>query len=722
MPVLGVDTGGTFTDFYLMADDGAVSVYKRPSTPGDPARAILEGLAELAGEAPSTSPTELVHGSTVATNAIIERKGVRTALITTRGFRDVLAIGRQTRPRLYDLSPQREPPLVPDDLRLEANERLDHGGEVLQGIDPAEVETLLDYVQQNGVESLAVCFLFSFVNPDHERLVAEAARTRGIATSASYEVLPEHREYERTSTTVANAYVAPVMARYLSRLEKGARKHRVKRLRVMASNGGSVSPAAAGRLAIRTALSGPAGGVAGAFALAQRAGYDRIVTLDMGGKSTDVALCPGRILERDETLVGELPVRGPTVDVISVGAGGGSIARLDEGGALRVGPESAGADPGPACYGRGERATVTDAHVVLGRIAPQQFLGGRMSIDVERSFAALRRLVSDEGLGAGAKGHGGRSEVTFGGDAHLTAAAVLRVANANMERALRIVSVERGHDPRDFTLVAFGGAGPLHACDLAAALRIPRVLIPPHPGVLSALGMATAPIVKDLSAAVMVTIEGGSDVRASHLRREKRSAPSGDVSQQAPVPASVDASPLRVLARTRDELEKRGRKELKAEGFSLAGISTMTFLEMRYAGQSYELSIPVDSLAPDVFLTAFHAAHQERYDHSDMARLVDVVTLRLKLVLPAMEMRNGKGGMREGKRARGKTAGRKPREREVWFDSEAVRTLVHERTQLRPGARLAGPAVVVQMDSTTAVPPGWTGEVDPMGNLVLERA
>ena len=351
MPVLGVDTGGTFTDFYLINDEGGVSVYKRPSTPDDPARAILEGLAELRGQAGRLGVsrasgreggTDLVHGSTVATNAIIERKGARTALITTRGFRDVLVIGRQTRPKLYDLSPQREPPLVPDELRLEANERLDWRGEVLHAIDPAEIETLLDSVQHERVESLAVCFLFSFLGPDHERVVADAARRRRIATSVSHEVLPEHREFERMSTTVANAYVAPVMERYLSRLEKAVRGHGVHRLRVMSSNGGSVSPKVAGKLAIRTTLSGPAGGVAGAFALAQNACFDRIITVDMGGTSTDVALCPGRILERDETLVGELPVRGPTVDVLSVGAGGGSIARLDAGGALRVGPETLG--------------------------------------------------------------------------------------------------------------------------------------------------------------------------------------------------------------------------------------------------------------------------------------------------------------------------------------------------------------------------------------------
>ena len=668
MPILGVDTGGTFTDFYLIADDGTITVYKLPSTPDDPARAILEGLAEMAA-----LPHDFVHGSTVATNAIIERKGARTALITTRGFRDVLAIGRQTRPRLYDLSPHREPPLVPDDLRFEANERLDHRGEVLQPLDRAEVEALIDRVEAAGVESLAVCFLFSFLNPDHERTVTKAARKRGIPTSASHEVLPEHREYERTSTTVANAYVVPVMERYLSRLEKDAQKHGINRLRVMSSNGGSISPQAAGRLAIRTALSGPAGGVAGAFALASAAGFDRIITLDMGGTSTDVALCPGRILERDETLVGGLPVRGSTVDVLSVGAGGGSIARLDEGGALRVGPESAGADPGPACYGRGAEPTVTDAHVVLGRIAPEQFLGGRMTIQPELSVEAMKRIAAP-----------------FGGDPHRAAAAVLRVANANMEGALRKVSVERGHDPRGFTLVAFGGAGPLHACDLAASLRIPRVLIPPHPGVLSALGMATAPVVKDLSAPVMAVLGGNAGVGA----------------------------PRHVGAPLRDGLESRGRKELKDEGFSLEHLAIQTLLEIRYAGQSYELSVPVDSLAPDEFVPRFHATHQERYGHSDASRAVEVVTLRVKLVLPGL-VTGPKGETGKGKR---RVASPVLIGREIWFDGEPARTSVYERAQLSPGSTFRGPAIVVQMDSTTAVPPGWRAEVDAASNLVLEIA
>ena len=699
--LLGIDTGGTFTDFYLIADDGSISVYKRPSTPDDPAHAVLDGLAEM-----SIAADEVVHGSTVATNAIIERKGARTALITTRGFRDVLLIGRQDRPKLYDLSPRREPPLVPDELRLEANERLDHRGTVLQPLNGGEVEELLDRVQQAGAQSLAVCFLFSFLNPDHEQVVARAAERRGIAVSASHEVLPEHREYERTSTTVANAYVAPVMSAYLSRLEGELRARGVKRLRVMSSNCGSMSTQSAGRLPVRTAVSGPAGGVAGAFALAQAAGFERIITLDMGGTSTDVALCPGRILERDETSVGGLPVRGPTVDVLSVGAGGGSIARIDEGGALRVGPESAGADPGPACYGRGELPTVTDAQVALGRITPEHFLGGRMSIDSGLALKAMEHI--------GREFAQAKSQTPGTGDPRTAAAAVLRVANANMERALRVVSVERGHDPRDFTLVAFGGAGPLHACDLAAALRIPRVLVPPYPGVLSALGMATAPVVKELAAAVMLRI----------------------------APEKGAPTEQRRLELTRAELAERGRAELEMERFALDGLRLETVLEMRYAGQSYELSVPVEDLDPACFLPLFHEAHRQHYGHDNPSRAVEVVTLRVKLVLPAMAAA-GLGGRRKRSPPRfdsgqalrsdsgqastmsrtGRMAARTDAHLEVWFDRGdgwgPVRTPFYERASLEPGRGLAGPAVVTQMDSTTVVPPAWRADVDERGNLII---
>ncbi len=603
------------------------------------------GFGEL-----GSSIEEVVHGSTVATNAIIERTGARTALITTRGFRDVLVIGRQDRPKLYDLSPRKEPPLVPDDLRLEATERLDFRGEVLLALDPAEVETLLDYLEQHRVESLAVCFLFSFLRPEHERIVAEATRRRGIPVSVSHEVLPEHREYERTSTTVANAYVAPVMTGYLARLDAELRSREIQRLRVMSSNGGSMGARAAGRLAVRTAVSGPAGGVAGAFALARQAGHERIITLDMGGTSTDVSLCPGRILERDETSVGGLPIRGATVDVLSVGAGGGSIARIDAGGALRVGPESAGAEPGPACYGRGQLPTVTDAHVVLGRITPEHFLGGQMEIKPELAHKAVKRIAAG-----------------FGSDQHRAAAAVVRVANANIESALRVVSVERGHDPRRFTLVAFGGAGPLHACDLAEALEIQKVLVPPHPGVLSALGMATAPVVKELSASVLTRIEVGERQRGAGARQAAS------------------------LQKTRDELEQRGRAELEAEGFSLRGLRTETVLDMRYVGQSYELPIRVASLKPEQFLRLFHRAHRERYGHSDDSRDVEVVNLRVKLVLPTWVPRAGPLKISPVRSGAGRSlrAPKAPKRREVWFAEprlQRVETPFYERESLAQSA------------------------------------
>jgi len=678
MAILGVDTGGTFTDFYLIDDSGGVAVHKRASTPDDPARAILDGIAELAEQI-----AEVVHGSTVATNAIIERKGARTALITTRGFRDVLVIGRQNRPKLYDLSPQREPPLVPDELRLEATERLDYHGDVLQAIDPAEIETLLDYVEQQGVESLAVCFLYSFVNAEHERMVEEAARRRGMTVSASYEVLPQHREYERTSTTVANAYVSPVMSRYLARLQEGLLDRGIERLRVMSSSGGSMSPSAAGRLAVRTAVSGPAGGVAGAFALAKAAGCERIVTLDMGGTSTDVSLCPARILETDETSVGGLPIRGGTVDVLSVGAGGGSIARIDAGGALKVGPESAGADPGPACYGKGLEPTVTDAQVALGRIAAEHFLGGRMAIRTERAMEALERISR-----------------AFGGDARQAAMAVLRVANANMEAALRVVSVERGFDPRRFTLVAFGGAGPLHACELAERLRIPRVLVPPYPGVLSALGMAIAPVVKEMSASVLLRFEADGTSRGAGARR---------------------ASPLRLM---RDELEARGKAQLKGEGFSRRA-KVETVLDMRYTGQSYELPVRVRSLEPGVFLPLFHRAHRERYGHSDASRVVEVVNMRVKLVVAARVSSPaavGRGPSREGRPYASREKPTPIERRDVWFGEgapKAIETPFFDRQGLGAGQRLRGPAVLVQMDCTTVVAPGWRAEVDELGNLVM---
>jgi N-methylhydantoinase A len=668
--LLGVDVGGTFTDFILW-EAGKLSVYKRPSTPDDPSRAVLEGLAEA-----GWSPEEVVHGSTVATNAVLERRGARTALITTRGFRDVLAIGRQTRPRLYDLEPSRAPPLVPDELRFEVSERLDYTGRVLEALSIDEVEPLLDQLARERVESLAVCFLFSFLNPAHERLVRDAARLRGVLCSASFDVLPEHREYERTSTTVLNAYVAPVMERYLSRLEAGLRRRGTSRLRVMQSNGGSAGAKASGALAVRTLLSGPAGGVAGAFRVAADAGVDRIITLDMGGTSTDVCLCDGAIPFTAESSVGGLPMRIPTVDVHTVGAGGGSIARVDAGGALRVGPESAGADPGPACYGKGGEPTVTDAHVVLGRLLPDRFLGGRMALSLEAARQSLRPIAR-----------------AYGGDVIEAAASVVRVANVSMERALRVISVERGHDPRRFALVAFGGAGPLHACELADALSIPRVLVPLHPGVLSAFGMAAAPIVHDETQAFLSIVP---ERNATAFARKLRSA--------------------------FERLERRAKGELARQGYEHKLLIERA-IDLRYAGQSYELTVAIGAgergCAPSRFLQAFHRAHERRYGHADPSRAVEIVAVRVRAEAPGAHIVVG-AGLQTRAASGSKDPNLPGARRSVWFDGRMRNTNVYERDRLRAGDRLRGPALVLQLDATTAVPPGWGGVVDAHGTMVLQ--
>lgn len=662
--ILGVDVGGTFTDF-LLWENGRLRTYKRPSTPADPARAVLDGIADM-----GAAPDELVHGSTVATNALLERKGARTALLTTRGFADTLLIGRQARPWLYALHPTRPAPLVPNDLRIELDERVSAQGEVLQPLDGAQLERALDRICAAGTESLAVCFLFSFLRPEHERTAAEAAARRGLRVSVSHEVLPEYREYERMSTTTVNAYVSPLMDRYLTRLDAALRRAGVRRLRVMQSDGGSIGAPTAGRLAVRTVLSGPAGGVAGAFAVARAAGFSDVITFDMGGTSTDVALCPARVLTRDETTIAGLAIRVPIVDVHTVGAGGGSLARLDSGGALRVGPESAGADPGPACYGRGDRPTVSDAHAVLGRLLPRFFLGGRMTIYPERARAALASLGE-----------------AFGG-VEQAAAAVIAVANANMERALRVVSVERGYDPRAFTLVAFGGAGPLHACDLADLLGIPRVLVPRFPGVLSALGMVVAPVTHDVSASAMCLADAGLE---GLLRRV--------------VPALVT----------------RGRAELAADGHDVRAATAELVLSMRYAGQSYELPVQAPLPSPgsrvprfsaESLRAAFHAAHRQRYGHADPNRPVECVSVRVRVTLPPPPVRLTPDFEDGDPRA-----GTAP----VWCAGRRRRAAVLVRECLRPGQRYDGPAVVAQMDATTLIPPGWRATVDEMANLVLER-
>src|SRR6266516_1287848 len=485
--ILGVDIGGTFTDIvhYMpplsVNESGQLNIHKVPSTPKNPAVGLLSGMSDLK----VASNCVVVHGSTVATNALLERKGARAALITTGGFADVLEVGRQDRPARYDIMQQRPPALIPRDRRLELPERLDFRGTVLRAPTLDEFEKLLQQLMVCVPESVAISLLYAFRNPAHERALASLLYERfpGVYLSLSSDILPQFREYERTSTVAVNAYVQTLMARYLNNLKEHIRGP----LRIMQSSGGSISAAVAAQEPVRTVLSGPAGGVIGAFHIAKIADHDHIITLDMGGTSTDVALCAGGITETTEAVIAGCPIAVPTVAIHTVGAGGGSIVRLDVGNALNVGPDSAGADPGPACYGKGDDLTVTDANLVLGRIDQAYFLGGRFTLYPERAYERMEVLAQKMGVSV--------QEAALG---------IIRVVNASMERAIRTVSLEKGHDPRLFTLLPFGGAGPLHASELADALSIPKVFIPRHPGVLSALGMVLAPIVKDYVQTVML--------------------------------------------------------------------------------------------------------------------------------------------------------------------------------------------------------------------------
>lgn len=652
--LLGVDVGGTFTDF-LLWDEGGFQAHKRPSTPDDPSRAVLEGIEEL-----GVRPALVVHGSTVATNAVLERKGARTALITTAGFRDLLTIGRQNRPDIYDLEPETPEPLVPRDLIFELHGRLRPDGSVEEQLDHSEVRALVHDALEGGATALAVSLLYAYANPTFEDLFAPVAAANDLYLSLSSQVSPEYREVERTATAVLNAYVGPVMSRYLGRLSAGLSERGAGPLRIVQSDGGSADLERASRLPVATLLSGPSAGVAGAFAVAAAAGFERVLTFDMGGTSTDVALCDGAVPRRPDVTVGGFPARTPVVDVHTVGAGGGSIARVDAGGALRVGPESAGADPGPASYGRGEQFTVTDAQVVLGRLGAGGLLGGRMTLDAERARRAAEPLLA-----------------SFGGSAERAAQAVIDVATANMERALRVVSVQRGHDPREFTLVAFGGAGPLHACALADALAMPRVLVPLMPGVLAAQGAVGS----DLTA---------TGVRSILTRLEPGNYPAIEVA----------------LSAIADDV----RTELASAQTAITGA-----LDLRYVGQSYELTVEVGAGGLDHAARDFHAGHEQRFAHSDSSAPVEVVNVRaLGRVPSGLDLPRPHFALRDGPLA-------PAAEVELSYNAEQLRADVYARAALVPGDAFAGPAIVTQLDSTTLVAPRWRAVVDDAGNLVLER-
>lgn len=674
---IGVDTGGTFTDI-VMRIDGDLFTHKVLSTRQNPALAVIQGVSEiLRRHDTDAEQLDIVHGSTVATNALLERRGARIALVTTKGFEDVLEIGRQARPDLYDFFVERPAPLVPAERRFGVSERTLHTGEIQTDIEPSDLDALASELATLELDAIAICFLFAYVNPQNERIVAKHLAQLDIPVSCSHEVLPEYREYARFSTTVANAYIRPTLERHLSTLTDS--EQFPASFRLMLSNGGCISARNFESAGIRTVLSGPAGGVIGAYQVAKTAGYDQIITFDMGGTSTDVSLCDGDISLTTESTISGLPIKVPLIDIHTVGAGGGSIATVDAGGALRVGPESAGADPGPICYGNnGADITVTDANLYLGRIAATQFLGGAMSLDSDKIHTHIEEFAARLGVPPLQAADG-----------------ILKVANAAMERAIKVISVERGFDTRDFTLVSFGGAGGLHAAFMAENLGIRTVLIPPNGGLLSAYGMLFADVIKDYSQTVLWQL--GKDTE--------------------------DTDNLVVeLNAGFNTLLRRAENEMKTEGFASAQLKINRSLDMRYEGQSYELNIPcfieagIRSSEIAALIERFHAAHELRFGYARTDAPVEVVNLRLTAI-----GETEKPPIQSVPLARADASEAFTIQNPVIFEDEALPTDFYRRETLRPGNEIAGPAIVTEFSATTVIPPNFSAVVDTYQNLILTK-
>jgi len=658
---IGVDTGGTFTDFVIWKD-GGLFINKVLSTPSDPSKAILQGIREFLDLG---RPVFIIHGTTVATNALLENTGGRVALITTSGFEDVLAIGRQVRRQLYSLKGESRFILVPGELRFGLDERLRASGEIDKKPAPGRVRELIARIQKRNVDAVAVCLIHSYANPAHEVFLARKLRKAGLLVSVSSELLPEYREYERTALTAVNAYLMPVMGQYLEKLEQ---KVGHADLRIMQSNEGYISPEKARREPVRTVLSGPAGGVVAASRLARSAGFPNIVSFDMGGTSTDVSLINGSIRRSQEGQIGGFPVRLPAIDIHSVGAGGGSIAYVDGGGSLRVGPHSAGADPGPACYGKGDLPTVTDANLFLGRLDPDFFLGGRMRVQPERSQKAIGELA--------ARIRKSPLETALG---------VIAVANANMEKAIRVISVERGFDLRDFSLFSFGGAGGMHAVEMADDLRMPRVVVPKNAGVLSALGLLLADSVKDHS---MSILKDAAAVAWSELEKS-------------------------FLV-----LESAGLEDMRTDGFGDADIFFQRFVDLRYLGQSYEISIPfrTGKGGRKAVFEAFHREHERLYSYRHQDRAVEIVNIRLKTVGVAEKVE-----FEKSRKQRFSPENAAIKTQVLHMKDRPFQAVVYDRSRLQAGSRVAGPALIIDPESTAFLPPGYKARVDPYLSLIIER-
>lgn len=708
---IGIDTGGTFTDFTVLGPAGS-TIVKVPSTPDDPSRAILRGLDRILGSlsrhgrgpeddrrrARSTllAGMSLVHGTTVGTNALITKRVARTAFVTTSGFEDLIEIGRQNRDSLYDLQADRAEPLVPRALRFGVGERVNVVGpgwadsrkrstaaaavQISERVRPEadEMRRLSHRLRKLGVESLAIGFLHSYLDPANEELVAAALRSLAIPVTLSHRISGEYREYERFSTAIANAALQPSVGGYLRRLKAGVTP---ASLSILQSDGTTATPPAAADEPIRTVLSGPAGGALAAYALARRLGDRKILSFDMGGTSTDVVLIDGGLPRRSMGRIGGLPLRAPTIDVKTVGAGGGSIARRDAAGALRVGPESAGADPGPACYGKGRDPTVTDAHIVLGRLGEEDLLGGEFPVDASRSLKAVGRLARSLRL-----------------DIDRAAEGILAVVEGTMERALRTISIEQGKDPRGHALYAFGGAGGLHACALAERMGITRIVVPPGPGAFSATGLAGA-------------------------------APGVEVVSTLLVPAAE----AKLLSACAARLVRRAHARLHDQGVASRSISVALHADLRYAGQSHEITVVY---GPSM-VRAFHRAHRERYGHDRPGSDVEVVALRARAVsrqtwrnptLAATRIDEplsgpdfgGEGSDRDGRlRRRRRSSARLPASARVSSIGEPRSCLAVRREELANHRVVQGPARVTEYSGTTFVAPGWTARSGPFGTLLL---
>ncbi|HTU43389.1 MAG TPA: hydantoinase/oxoprolinase family protein [Candidatus Aquilonibacter sp.] len=664
---VAIDTGGTFTDcIWIDPASGQLRMVKVFSTPADPSQAICEALNKIGHD----SELVILHGTTVGTNTLLERKGARTALVTTAGFEDAIEIGRQARPKLYDFFFDRVEPLVPADLRFGVDERTASDGQILTAPTKAILKSLSLQIAAKKPESIAICLLFSFANPKNELTVAEALKLLGVPLSISHHVLPEFREYERTSTVIINAYLQPVMQRYLENL-----RHRVSgaRVFVMQSSGGITSLVSAAREPVRTVLSGPAGGVVGATAAARRSGFDRLIAFDMGGTSTDVSLVEGDLTTASQAEIAGLPIGVPMLDIHTVGAGGGSLARFDAGGVLRIGPESAGADPGPICYGCGTQPTVTDANLLLGRLQPARFLGGDFTLDLARTRSITCEWLKRQG-----------NLLTL----EKFAEGVIRVVNSTMEKTIRVVSIERGRDPREFALVAFGGAGGLHACALAEALGIPHVMIPMLPGALSALGILASDVVKDYSRTILASC--------------------------------AEKLPHKHLAKEFAKLEMQAAQDFQREGWP-GKVQYKPSIDLRYRGQGYELSIPFT----EKLLADFRDEHKRRYGYAHAEREVELVTLRLRATLRPTTGHVGTAAIVSLPQAKSRGSDRarlgspSMPKATVVFDGKKLLTSIYSRDDLQPGKKYRGPAIVTEYSATTVIPPDKTFRLDSSRNLIV---